>query len=274
MNFAWEITPLWQVALLDILDMAIVAFVLYRVAIWIKSTKVASLFKGLLLILVIYGVSQFLGLRTIAWLVESLFNIGLIAMVIVFQPELRKMLEEIGRGSFAPHMQLSDEDKAQMDSSHELITAVLSMAKTKTGALIVIEQQTSLQDIEQTGTAIDARLSKELILNLFHHNAPLHDGAMLIRRQRVAAASCILPLTASEIGKELGTRHRAAVGISENADALVLVVSEETGKISLAHQGKLQRNLDRGKLEKLLMGGGTKRRKLVLWKEGKQHGRT
>ena len=273
MNLSWEITPLWHVALTDVLDMAIVAFVIYRVSIWIRRTKVASLFKGIFLILAVYGASWALGLRTIGWLVDSLINVAIIAMVVIFQPELRKLLEEIGRGSFAPHMQLSDEDKEQLDSTNELIQAVLDMASTKTGALIVLENQNNLADIEQTGTLIDARLSKELLLNIFYHNAPMHDGAVLVRRKRVAAASCILPLTANEIGKELGTRHRAAVGLSENADATVIVVSEETGRISLAHQGKLQRNLDQARLEKALMGGGTKRRKLVLWKEGKQHGR-
>ena len=277
MNLYWEITPLWHVALSDVLDMLIVAFVIYRVAIWIKSTKVASLFKGIFLILLIYGLSQFLELRTIIWLVDSLFSVALIAMVVIFQPELRKLLEEIGRGSFAPHMQLLDEDKDQLDSTNELIQAVIEMAGKKTGALIVLENQSNLTDIEDTGTRIDARISKELLLNIFYHNAPMHDGAVLIRGKRVMAASCILPLTASEIGKELGTRHRAAVGLSEQADAHVLVVSEETGRISIAHQGKLQRNLDQARLEKALMdvmGGSVKRRKLVLWKEGKRYGRS
>lgn len=271
---SWEITPLWVISMADVLDIAIIAFVIYKISIWIKDTKAASLFKGIILIAAIAGVSVLLNLQTILWLVTNLFNVGIITMVVLFQPELRKVLEGIGRGRFGPHMQISTEEIEHNKAMTEIISAVLAMARVKTGALIVIENQGSLGEIEQTGVLLDAIMSRQLLLNIFEHNAPMHDGAVLVRKNRIAAASCILPLTETEIGKELGTRHRAGVGVSESYDAIVLVVSEESGKISIANNGKLTRNVDKEKLEALLMSGRSKRKRLVLWREGTASGST
>lgn len=267
-SLSWEITPLWVISITDVLDMAIIAFVIYKISIWIKDTKAASLFKGVALILAISGVSSWLQFRTIQWLVSSLFNVGIIATVILFHPELRKVLEEIGRGRFSPHMKISNEEIEKNKFVNEIISSVTSMAKVKTGALIVIENKFPLNEIEKTGVLLDALVSRQLLLNIFAHNAPMHDGAVLVRKNRIVSASCILPLTETEIGKELGTRHRAAVGVSEVYDVTVIVVSEESGKISVAKNGKLTKNMDREKLEKILASNLSKRKRLALWKEG------
>lgn len=253
--FNWEVTPLFTVSLIDIIDISLIAFAIYKITMWVRATRARTLFKGIIIILVIWGLSFLFRLTAISWLVSSFFNIGIIAMVIVFQPELRKVLEEIGRGKFAPHFQAGEEEEQTAQSAKHIVEAVESMVKVGTGALILIEQDVVLDEIEQTGVKLDALVSTQLLLNLFEHNAPLHDGAILIRKNRIAAASCILPLTETEIGKELGTRHRAAVGVSEVYNVLAIVVSEETSKISIALAGKLARNLSGEKLEKIILGG-------------------
>lgn len=269
--FIWEINPLSNITLIDIIDISIITFVIYKVAIWLRNTRARSLFKGILVVLIIYGLSFFLGLRAIYWLTDSFFNIGIIAMLIVFQPELRKMLEEIGRGKFGPKLMESDEETQNQNTISEIVKAVEYMAKEKTGVLIIMERENSLNDIEKTGILLDANITSQLLISLFDHHTPLHDGAVLIKNNRIAAASCILPLTENEIGKDLGTRHRAAVGVSEANDSLSIIVSEETGNISIAHKGNLTKGINGEKLAKVILGSAksAQRKKLVLWSSGK-----
>ena len=268
--FIWELNPLSSFTPMDLLDIAIISFVIYKVTLWIQTTKARSLFKGILVILIVWGFSSVLELTAIYWLINSFFSIGIIAMIIVFQPELRRVLEEIGRGKFAPHFGEGEEESLFIKTTNEVVSAVGSLAKTGTGALIIIEGEVTLGEIERTGVKLDALISSQLLANLFEHNAPLHDGAVLLRKHRIVAASCILPLTEAEIGKELGTRHRAAVGVSEAYDCMAIIVSEETSAISIARKGKLTKNINTENLQRILLSGAKSeyRKKLVLWKGG------
>ena len=219
-----------SVHITDIIDIIIVAIVIYTVIHWIKETRAWSLFRGLMVIALFSLLSYNLHFYTITWIIERTFSVGVIAVIIIFQPELRKALEQIGASGFSSVTGL-----LQTKSSDD-------MAEVKTGALIVIERNVSMGDIvSASGVAVDAVISSQLLINIFEDKTPLHDGAVIIRDNRVAAASCILPVTQSEIGQELGTRHRAAVGASEVSDAFIIVVSEETGKISIARDGKLEK---------------------------------
>jgi len=229
---------------INIIDILIVAFFIYKIMLWIKETRAWALFKGIVLVLSISSLSFLFGLTTIAWIVRHAVQTGILAMIIIFQPELRKALEELGKGQIhMPFGSASPRKRISDDTIDEVIKAIYAMAEVRTGALIVMERDVKLGDLEQTGTLVDAAVSSSLILNIFEDKTPLHDGALIIRSNRIAAASCILPLTANEIGKELGTRHRAAVGASEVSDACAIVVSEETGKVSVANGGKLYRDM-------------------------------
>ena len=233
-----------RLTFVNIIDILIVAYFLYKVILWIKETRAWSLFKGIVLVLSISSLSFLFGLTTIQWIVRHATGAGILAMIIIFQPELRKALEELGKG----HLNLPFGDSAltkgiSESTAKELIKAIYAMAKLKTGALIIIEREVKLGDLEQTGILVDANVSASLLLNIFEDKTPLHDGAVIIRNNRIAAASCILPLTANEIGKELGTRHRAAVGASEVSDALAVAVSEESGKVALAVGGRLYKDI-------------------------------
>ena len=235
-----------SVHITDIIDIIIVAIVIYTVIHWIKETRGWSLFRGLMVIALFSLLSYNLHFYTITWIIERTFSVGVIAVIIIFQPELRKALEQIGASGFSSVTGLlqtkSYDDRLSPQDANEIAEACVKMAEVKTGALIVIERNVSMGDIvSASGVAVDAVISSQLLINIFEDKTPLHDGAVIIRDNRVAAASCILPVTQSEIGQELGTRHRAAVGASEVSDAFIIVVSEETGKISIARDGKLEK---------------------------------
>ena len=235
-----------SVHITDIIDIIIVDIVIYTVIHWIKETRAWSLFRGLMVIALFSLLSYNLHFYTITWIIERTFSVGVIAVIIIFQPELRKALEQIGASGFSSVTGLlqtkSSDDRLSPQDANEIAEACVKMAEVKTGALIVIERNVSMGDIvSASGVAVDAVISSQLLINIFEDKTPLHDGAVIIRDNRVAAASCILPVTQSEIGQELGTRHRAAVGASEVSDAFIIVVSEETGKISIARDGKLEK---------------------------------
>lgn len=236
----------------DILDILIVTFIIYKLLHFIRETRAEQLAKGLLLLMVATLLSKVLQLYTLHWILSGVMTVGLIAVVVIFQPELRRGLEYLGRSKFSNVLSEVDKEEAKYMVG-QLVEAVDSMSASHTGALIVIEREISLNDIAETGTIIDAAISAQMIGNIFYEGAPLHDGALIIRGSRIHAAGCVLPLTQNKnLNKELGTRHRAGIGITENSDALVIIVSEETGIISLAQNGKLTRFLDVKKVEKAL----------------------
>lgn len=238
-----------------IIDIAIVAFVVYQLLLLIRKTRAEQVLKGLIILFLIYFVSKWVHLNTISWALENAIDFGIIAGIIVFQPELRRALEQIGRGSFFQKVMLI-RDEQERDYSQiidDITAAVENMSKSRTGALIVIERETGINDIIETGVKIDAKISRELLENIFVPNTPLHDGAVVIRQERIAAAGCFLPLTENpNLSKQLGTRHRAALGISESSDALAIIVSEENGVVSSASGGKLTRYLDSKGLHEIL----------------------
>ena len=236
----------------DILDILIVTIIIYKVLDFIRETRAEQLAKGILLLVVATLLSKVLQLYTLHWILSGVMTVGLIAVVVIFQPELRRGLEYLGRSKFSNVLSEVDKEEAKYMVG-QLVEAVDSMSASHTGALIVIEREISLNDIAETGTIIDAAISAQMIGNIFYEGAPLHDGALIIRGSRIHAAGCVLPLTQNKnLNKELGTRHRAGIGITENSDALVIIVSEETGIISLAQNGKLTRFLDVKKVEKAL----------------------
>ena len=243
-----------SIGIFDILDIAVVAFIIYKILGFIQETRAQQLVKGLLVLLVVFFLSDVLHLYTLNWLLKTFMSIGIIALVVIFQPELRRGLEYVGRNKIvkAPFGQV-DKAKAKQITD-EFVKALTSFSETRTGALIVIEKEVSLTDIAETGTEINGDISAQLLGNIFYEGAPLHDGAVIIRGDKVYAAGCVLPLTENkELNKDLGTRHRAGIGITENSDAITLIVSEETGVISYAVSGKLTRFLDAKMVEKLLL---------------------
>ena len=257
----------------DIIDIILVALLIYIVMIWIKETRAWSLFKGIAVIIVVIIVSYQMHFYTISWIIEKTLSVGIIALIVLFPPEFRKGLEQIGKGNIVTNIFNNDEEgKILKKTMQEIVTAVYKMAKVKTGALIIIEQDVPLGDFEKTGIPIDAIVSSQLLINIFENKTPLHDGAVIIRNNRVSAATCILPLTQMEIGLDLGTRHRAAVGASEESDAYIIVVSEETGLVSVAYGGKLYRNLSESDLIKMISKGSKPTSKgIKLWKGRKNN---
>lgn len=242
-----------DIGLNNIIDILIVSVVIYKVLMLVKETRAEQLIKGIIILLIALKFSEWANLVVIHFLLRNTVTIGAVALLIVFQPELRKALEYLGRSKFLKQSFMEFMDAEVEDHIHELMEAVVALSKSKTGALIVIEQEAPLLDIAETGTRLDSRITSELVQNVFFPNSPLHDGAMIIRKGRIEAAGCILPLSDSNfISKELGTRHRAALGLVESTDAFVLIVSEETGTISMARGGKLHRHLDSRTLEKFL----------------------
>lgn len=239
------LTQLRYLRLLDIVDILIVAYVIYKGIMWIRGTRAVQLIKGLSVLLVLTLLSRRLSLGATYWLLDQVRTIGLIAIPIIFQPELRRALEQLGRGRFfaRPITTLAEDDWSEI--VREVVRAVQVLSRNKVGALLVLEQQTGLKDVLETGITVDGVVSAELLVNIFVPNTPLHDGAVLIRGDRVVAAGCFLPLSeGADLDQELGTRHRAALGISEQSDAISIVVSEETGTISWAREGRLRRYLD------------------------------
>ncbi len=261
-----------SIGIFDILDIIIVAYITYKIIFWIKETRAWALFKGILVIFVFAAVAFLLKLNTILWILSNTISVGIIAIIVVFQPEMRKALEQLGKGRlffyFTKMDNSGEDDKAAARTVDEILKAASKMAAAKTGALILIEQEVPLGDLERTGIPIDAIVSSQLLINIFEHNTPLHDGAVIIRRNRVAAATCFLPLTESnDVSMELGTRHRAAIGASEVSDAFAVVVSEETGFISMAKGGVLYRNLTTDMLRGMLSKTSqSSKKKLILWK--------
>ncbi len=237
----------------SLIDIIIVAFFIYKIFMLIKDTRAEQLLKGLIILLFATGISKYLGLSMINWILERAQTILLVALPIVFQPELRRMLEKIGRGGFISSVSFW-EDKSAEETVDNIVSASMELSSKKTGALIVIERKIGLADIIETGTVLEAKVTKELLKNIFFPNTPLHDGAVIIRKSRIQAAGCFLPLTtSSKVSKDLGTRHRAAIGLSENSDALVIAVSEETGTISIAEDGVLKRNFNEAELKKHIL---------------------
>ncbi|MDO9535361.1 MAG: diadenylate cyclase CdaA [Bacillota bacterium] len=237
----------------DILDVVIISYTFYRLILLIRGTRAEQLVKGLIVLLVALLISNLLGLRTINWLLQGLMTMSLVAIPIIFQPELRRALEQLGRGRlFQRTYDFEDEDLREV--LEELLKAIPVMVKKKIGALIILERETGLKDIIETGIRIDGVMTAELLINIFMPRSPLHDGAVIIRGKSVAAAGCYLPFTENpNLSKELGTRHRAGIGITEISDAIGIIISEETGVISLAHNGKLTRYLDEKTLRSTLL---------------------
>ena len=238
----------------DVLDILIVAFIFYKILEFIKETRAQQLIKGLLVVIAAFFLSDIFNLYALNWLLRGTMTVGAIALVVVFQPELRRALEYVGRSKIvkAPFGQL-DKEKAK-SITDEFVKAVSACSSTKTGALIILERETSLTEIAESGTVINADISAQLLMNIFYEGAPLHDGAVIIRGDQIFAASCVLPLTNNkDLNKSLGTRHRAGIGVTEHSDAIALIVSEETGIISMAVDGKLTRFLDAKKIEKTLL---------------------
>ncbi len=242
---------------LDIAQMLIIAFLIYQILVWAKTTRLWSLLKGVVVIIVFIVIAAALNMTTILWIVQNVFGIAITAMVVILQPELRKALEGIGRRDFFRGIlnftDATEEGRFSDKTINEIVRACVEMAKVRTGALIVVEQTSSLNEFERTGIEVDGVVTSQLLINIFEHNTPLHDGAVIIRGNRITSATCYLPLSDNmELGKELGTRHRAGVGVSEVTDSLTLIVSEETGKISVAYMGELERALESDRLKERL----------------------
>lgn len=243
----------------DVVEILIISFLFYHVLLWIKSTRAWNLFKGIMVILIFVLLAALFQMSTILWIAENTLNVGLIALVVIFQPELRNALEDIGGKSIIGGLFAFSKTTEEKFSNHtidELVKAVFAMGKVKTGALIVIEDEIVLDEYIRTGIDVDAVVSSQLLINIFEKNTPLHDGAIIVRGNRVVSATCYLPLSDSlRLSKELGTRHRAAVGISEVSDSFTIIVSEETGRVSVAYRGEISRDLDadslRAKLQQL-----------------------
>lgn len=239
---------------MDIVDILIVAFVVYKVIGFIRESRAGQLVKGLFLLVVATLASEWLHLYTLNWLLQAAMTLGALALVIVFQPELRRGLEQMGRSKIIKNAFTRTHKEASMSIVGEFVNAIDSMSGKKEGALIVIENETMLNDIAESGIVINADISAELIENIFYEGSPLHDGALIVRGEKLYAAGCVLPLTENKnLSSELGTRHRAGIGITEKSDATTFIVSEETGIISYASDGKLERYLDEKSVEKILL---------------------
>lgn len=242
-----------HIGIADILDILIVAFLVYKLLGFIRETRAEQLAKGLLVLAVSTVVAKWCHFYTLHWLLSGLLSVGLIAIIVIFQPELRRLLENLGRSRFDSVLWEFDREEASK-IVEGIVSAAGDMSKTKTGALIVVERDTTLTDIVETGTIVDANISTQLIENVFYEGSPLHDGALLIRGNRLHAAGCVLPLTENKkLSKELGTRHRAGIGITETSDAFVIIVSEETGIISVCENGKIKRPVAPEQLKSMLM---------------------
>lgn len=247
-----------NVGINDIIDIILVAFIIYEVLGFIRESRAEQLLKGLLILVLATFLSGWLNLYTLNWILNGALTLGLVAIVVIFQPELRRGLEYIGRRKFFKGVlgSLGNLDKERAKHiTNEFIKAIDFFSESRTGALIVLENETTLTDVAETGTRLDAEISTELLGNIFYEGSPLHDGAVIIRGDRMLSAGCVLPLSSSRtIGSDLGTRHRAGLGITENSDAIAIIVSEETGVISMAKDGELTRFMDVKAVEKKLLG--------------------
>ena len=262
MGAFWEKASIYlnlpKITMTDVVEILIITFLFYYMLVWIKNTRAWVLLKGIMVILLFVLVAAVFQMNTIIWIAKNTLSVAITAIVIIFQPEIRKALENLGQKNFLTSFFTFDFSKGEIakftdKTINELVKACYEMGKVKTGALIVIEDEIVLSEYERTGIAVDGILTSQLLINIFEKNTPLHDGAVIVRGDRVVSATCYLPLTDSlSISKDLGTRHRAAVGISEVSDSLTIVVSEETGKVSIAMGGELYRNVDAGFLKNKL----------------------
>lgn len=259
----------------DVVEIVIISFLLYHILVWVKNTKAWSLLKGVVVIAVFLLIASIFQMNTILWIAQNVVGIAATAIIVILQPELRKALEELGRknliSSILPFETSRAEEGLFSDRTiNEVVKACVEMGKVKTGALIVIEQEQSLSEYERTGIDVDAIISSQLLINIFEHNTPLHDGAVIMRRNRVISATCYLPLSDNmELSKDLGTRHRAGIGISEATDSMTIIVSEETGRISVAYKGRLDLNLDGDKLKeklRIIQNKPVEEKKRKIWK--------
>jgi diadenylate cyclase len=266
----------------DLIDILIVSVIIYELVRWIRNTRAWTLFKGIMVLGLFAIIATILQLNTIMWILERIFSIGITAAIIIFQPELRRGLESLGNKNVIANFISFDDTKGKEvfndRARHAIAKACVDMGKVKTGALIVFERETGLKEIERTGIPIDATITSQLLINIFEHNTPLHDGAVLIRGNRIVAATCYLPLSdRADIGKELGTRHRAAIGMSEVSDSIIIVVSEETGVISIIEDGNVYRNQNANSIKeylKVLQDTGKDSKKFKnFWKGRGKHER-
>ena len=246
---------IFSMSLNDIIDILIVAYIFYKIFMFIKDTRAEQVLKGIVLLFVATQISEILKLHTLYWLLIKALDLGFIAALVIFQPELRAGLEHIGRTkfNFFSKNSISVSEEIFNKTIEEIVEALYSLSRQKIGALIILERQTKIGDIINTGTSIDGAISRQLLINIFIPNTPLHDGAVVIRDSQIKAAACFLPLTQSkDLSKDLGTRHRAAVGVSEVSDCISLIVSEETGDVSIAKAGKLYRNISKERMINIL----------------------
>ena len=260
----------------DVAEILIIAVLLYYTLVWMKTTRAWILLKGLIVILAFLLLAYFFRMTTILWMAQNVLGFAVTALIVVLQPELRKALEELGKKNIISSVLPFDNshrvnEEFSEKTINEITKACVEMGKVRTGALIVIEQKVSLRDYERTGIDVDGIVTSQLLINIFEHNTPLHDGAVIIQGNRVVSATCYLPLSDNlELSKDLGTRHRAGVGISEITDSLTIIVSEETGKISVAYEGELERNLDadslRDRMHKILNNPVEEHKNLRIWK--------
>lgn len=238
---------------INLVDIAVMAYLLYKILMLIRGTRAVQLIKGIVIIMVAVSVSDLLGLNTFQWILNQVWSVIFVALAVIFQPELRRALEQVGRGQFFTRNQTDLDVGDIFKLTDEIIGAAIACSKTKTGVLLVMEQEIGLNDYIETGVLMDAFVTQEMLINTFTPNTPLHDGAAIIRGNRLIAAACFLPLTDNPyISISLGTRHRAAIGITEVSDAIALIVSEQTGTISVARDGKLVRSLDEKQLREIL----------------------
>ncbi|MFJ8063645.1 diadenylate cyclase CdaA [Psychrobacillus sp. NPDC096426] len=279
MSFMEQFTNFMPVnVIVNILDVLFVWFVIYKLITLIKGTKAVQLLKGIFVIIIARVVTDFLGMDTLGWLLENVISIGFFAIIVIFQPEIRRALEQIGRGKLFARSSSMQEEEEKNRLIEAMTKSVSYMAKRRIGALISIERETGLTEYIETGIQLNAHLTSELMINIFIPNTPLHDGAVIVQKNNIVSAACYLPLSESPfISKELGTRHRAAIGLSEVTDAITIVVSEETGAVSLTSNGDLHRNLSMEEFEnhlKRLWFGPTEEHVTSskwLWR-GKQNG--
>lgn len=256
----WFTGPALSITVTNLLEIFILAFLVYSLLLWIKNTRAWTLLKGIMVLVLCVSLVYLLRMHTLIFLVNRAFDIAIIAAVVVFQPELRRVLEQLGEkqivSSLFPLVDIGKEVSERFSDKtiNEIVKAAVEMSKVKTGALIVIEQNIRLEEYERTGIILDSVLTSQLLINIFEHNTPLHDGAVIVNGNRITAATCYLPLSDNMmLSKELGTRHRAAVGISEVTDSMTVIVSEETGKISVAYKGELKRNVSPEHLKEQLI---------------------
>nr|WP_164489063.1 diadenylate cyclase CdaA [Romboutsia sp. 1001713B170207_170306_H8] len=239
--------------LFDLIDISIVAYIFYKIFMFIKDTRAEQVLKGVVFLLLATYLSSTFRLHTLYFLLANTLQIGILAAIIIFQPELRAGLEHIGRAQFSLFVKGNNTNEDLHKTIEEIVEALYSLSRQKIGALIIMERKTKISDIISTGTEIDGDVSRQLLINIFIPNTPLHDGAVVIRDSKVKAAACFLPLTQSkDLSKDLGTRHRAGVGVSEVSDCITLIVSEETGEVSIAKSGKLYRNISKERMTNIL----------------------